>query len=634
MNKLGRGLQRFKVSKFQGHCSGFETVQLLNHATFFRATIQACRKLIILPSVFLAAALVCSCTSPEKKIARPPNLAGKWDFSFFQLNPNVAAYLVEVTRSGGDGAAMVQVISDKGDHSAPALVNMGVGIALGTCGLNVIFSDTGLLLLDLRNGDSWSITTANGTMTSVQANPDNTSAAMVTTSGTYTCLSAPCPEGVYETSLPLPWDISQAAPVQDFQLDQVNVSQDNANLSATIAEQKILSLYLVNLAPGDTVRLCYARKTQSDEQGESFFSVRLVNEYRFELIEDLRTPNMTSPETTLCHGFTALGAEARADFIFSLADLNDSAWIDTIRESVNGIPVYSYDFEDPSPVNDLAPDGIRWQLRRPVDMTGQAQVSTVLSLAGNSSYRAVGGTTMSMSGSVLEGSANMLGGLIGGLGGGGAAGGMFGNTQGVSFSINDGQRGGYLASFAGALPDPRTVMGTFTAQQGVCIDQGQFIAGINSGEFLSLASPWSMTLVGQAQNCGAITNFTRQFSPFTPVQKADRFYSDPQVPVVDDYLNQHQLSGRMLGAGLYFTLSDFGRKDYRSSVFYGVAGESIAPGQNLQFGGTTIQVGDTTIQVGSTVYARPGLMGAFNGWLGFDSGWKCQGNGIFMVTFP
>ena len=49
-----------------------------------------------------------------------------------------------------NGAAMVQVLSDKGGNSGPALVTAQSPIPLGACGMNVIFADTNAVNLPQR----------------------------------------------------------------------------------------------------------------------------------------------------------------------------------------------------------------------------------------------------------------------------------------------------------------------------------------------------------------------------------------------------------------------------------------------------------------------------------------------------
>ena len=228
------------------------------------------QKLLAAAMVAAIAATVLSCDSP-KKTPNPPQVKGKWDIGFVQANPEVTTYLVEVSASGGSGAAQVQVLNDQRDNSGPATVTSLSPIPLGACGLDVIFADTGAVPLNLKNGDSWSITVVFGSVAQVQANPNNTSKAKVSVSGTYTCLAAPCHGGMYQSGVPLPWPITQLIGIEASEFKQVDINQTDANFTGTIAEQKILSWYLVNLNPGDTVKVCYERKTASDETGRELF---------------------------------------------------------------------------------------------------------------------------------------------------------------------------------------------------------------------------------------------------------------------------------------------------------------------------------------------------------------------------
>lgn len=582
-------------------------------------------RMVIAGLALLLIAGLGSCKAPERK-SHTPDAGGQWDFAFFQQNPNMTTYLVEVTAAGGSGSAWVQVLNDRGDNSGPSRVNALIPIPLGACGLNVIFADTLANPLKLVNGDNWSISVANGTVSLIEPGPNNSSLARVMTSGTYTCLVAPCASGMYRSGEPLPWDIQKAFATDEFDLDQIEITQTDANFTGTIAEQRTLSLFLVGIHQGDSVELCYQRQTASDEQGVSFFRVRLVNSNRYEQVENLNTPNLTSALQSSCYRFQAQAVDARVDFIISLADLNDIVWLDSVSETVNHNLVFSDDFETGALKNDLAPGGFRWQVRAPANMQGQAGISAVSPLAGTYSFRAIGGRTMAVSGSILAGAGNQLASFLGGFGGV--------NAEGVSFNINDGVKGGYFGSFGGALQESSALIGTFAGQEGACWEQGQFVAGINPSEFYPVSRLWTITLEGQAQNCDTITSFSRIFIPFLPLQKADRFYSDPLYPVLDEYLNAYKLYGRVLGGGIYFTMEDYAGNDYRNALFYGIISATALAGTSVQVGDTTILVGDTTLQVGNTIVPRPDLIGTYSGWLKFDQGWKCQSNGTFRVYFP
>ena len=563
--------------------------------------IAAAALVIFMVPVFFA------CDDPPREM-RITQVAGAWDIAVFQQSPATTNYLVEVTSAGKSGIAKVKIINDKGDNSGPTIVVSLKPVPLGACGMNVIFSAAPGDTVDLQNGDRWSITLAQGNPALVQAYADNTSQGAVNVSGTYNCWSGYCPAGLYETGIPLPWDIKRAGTIDEYELSMIDVTQTDANFTGTIAEQKVLSLFLVDHLPGDTIQLCYQRQAQSNEQGTDFFRVRLVNGNRYETAESLSVPNLTNESKQVCYKFQAQAIDSRVDFIFSLADFDNIVWLDSVVEDVNGVQKFADDFETGDLRNDLAPTRFRWQLRVPAQENGDSGVSGVRPLSGKYSFRALGGRTMDISGSILEGGNNQLVSLLGmgtGL-----------NFQGVFLKIYENFRNGYLSSLSGAFLQGSGLLGTFTGEKPGCLDQGQFIVAINPSEFANVSKPWTMTINGQAQNCGELTTFTKTMTPFIPLQKADRFYSDPNIPVRDADLASYQLNGRVMGAGLYFTLGDFSRQDYRNALFYGI----ITPTPDVQNGNTVTQI--------------PDIVGTYNGWLVVDKDWKCQSTGSFTVNFP
>jgi hypothetical protein len=535
-------------------------------------------------------------------------LAGLWDIAVFQQNPATTNYLVEVTTAGKSGVARVKIINDQGDNSGPSAVVSLKPVPLGACGMNVVFSALPGDTVNLQNGDRWSITLAQGNPPLVQAYQDNTSTGFLAVTGVYTCWPQSCPGGLYQSGVPLPWDIKQTGALDEYDLSMIDVTQTDANFTGTIAEQTVLSLFLVDHLAGDTIQLCYQRQAQSNEQGTNFFRVRLVNGNRYETVESLSAPNLTSAGNQVCYKFQAQAIDARVDFIASLADFDNIVWLDSVVEDVNGVQKFADGFETGDLHNDLGPTRFRWQLRAPAQENGESGVSPVRPLLGKYSYRALGGRTLDISGSIVEGENNQLLSLLGlntNLG-----------FQGVLLRIYENFRNGYLSSLAGAFLSGSGLLGTFTGEKPGCLDQGQFIVAINPSEFANVSTLWTLTVNGQAQNCGGLTTFTKTFAPFIPLQKADRYYSDPNLPVLDGNLAAYQLNGRVMGAGTYFTLEDYTRQDYRNALFYGI----INPTPD--------------VQNGSTVAVLPDIVGTYSGWLVMDKNWRCQSTGSFTVSFP
>ncbi len=548
-------------------------------------------------------ALIFSCQQAAQP-DQPIQLGGLWDLTVFQGNPNMRNYLIEVIQGGVTGAAKIKAYSNQADDSGPDTVNTGVPITLGACGLDVTFSDSVSGPLSLVAGDRWNIVVANGVVYAPEPHPANKSLAVLTVSGTFTCTSGFCPDGLYNSFVPIPYNVKVGSGTEEFELDQVSVDQTDANLSGTVPEPTVLSLFLVGHQPGDRIQICYKRKLRGADQANNF-RVRLADVHRFALLESKAGSNFAQDAETVCSSFQAQGRDARIDFIFSMANFNAIAWLDKVREKVNGTVGFRYDFESGALDNDLTPPLQRWQLRTPAYQQGDAMVNAIRPLQGNYSFRVVGGRSLPLTGSVMEQASNQLASLLGSVPG-------F-NISGALLEIYENFQGGYFATMSGAMQERDAIIGTFTGEKQDCREQGQFIAAINQNGILPVDKRWNMIMVGQAQNCRGVNNF-RQVFAFTPIQKADRFYSDPNRPLIDDYFNSYQLNGRELGVAMYFVLEDAAKTDYRTALFSGFINPS--PGQ-----------GD------STTPPQPNIAGAFRGWLGFKSDFKCQVNGTFQVFF-
>jgi hypothetical protein len=548
-------------------------------------------------------ALFFSCQEAAES-EEPVQLGGLWDLTVFQGDPNVRNYLIEVIQGGGTGAAEIKAYSNRADNSGPDPVNTGVPITLGACGLEVTFSDSVSGPLSLVAGDRWNIVVANGVVYAPEPHPANRSLAVLTVSGTFICSHDFCADGLYNSFVPLPYNAKVGSGMEEFELDQVSVNQTDANLSGTISEQTVLSLFLVGHERGDWIQICYERKLRGAE-GANSFRVRLADVHRFALLESKAGSNFAQEAETVCHYFQAQGRDARIDFIFSAANFNAIAWLDKVREKVNGTVVFRDDFESGALDNDLTPPLQRWQLRAPAYQQGDAMVNAIRPLQGNYSFRVLGGRSLPLTGSIMEQASNQLASLMGQVPG-------F-SISGALLEIYENFRGGYFATLSGAMQERDAIIGTFTGETQTCRDQGQLIAAINQSGIIPVDTRWNMTLVGQAQNCRGVNNF-RQVFAFTPTQKADRFYSDPNRPPIDDYFNSYQLNGRVLGVAMYFVLEDAAKTDYRTALFSGLINPNPAQGD-------------------STTPAQPNLAGAFNGWLGFKNDFKCEVNGTFQVVF-
>ncbi len=552
------------------------------------------------------AALSVSCGKVISDSNETLKVKGLWDLTVFRSDPDVINYLVEVVEGGGSGIAVIKVYSNLGDNSGPDIVNAGAPIGLGACGVELTFSDSVSGPLSLNPGDRWNIVVADKIIYAPEADADNLSVAAISAGGAYTCLDASCNDGLYNTMVPLSYDAKVGSGLKEFELPQVKVSQTDANFSGTVPEEAILSLWLTGHQRKEEIQLCYKRKLHA-EQGTNYFRVRLADAHRYLLLENKSGNKFSTREETVCHSFRPQAKEVRIDFIFGLSNFNSEARLDDLRERIAGSTVFSYNFESGDLLNDLGPGKLRWQLRVPAYQQGDALVSNLLPLQGNYSFRALGGRSLPLNGSILEQSSTQMASLLGQVPG------M--NISGVLLEIFDNKKGGYFSTLSGAIQGEQAILGTFTGEKTGCQDRGQFIVAINQGNIFPVNQPWTMSLVGQAQNCRKVGNFREAFVPFRPVQKADRFYTSETLPVLDRYLNAYQLNGREIGTALYFILEDYNKVDYRNALFSGII--NPVPDQ-----------GD------STTAPQPNIVGTFNGWLGFKNDSKCQANGTFQVFFP
>lgn len=551
--------------------------------------------------------LILSCTSVEEN-DKVIDVSGFWDLTVFSADPNQSNYLIEVIVGGGSGEAQIQVYNNLGDDSGPSVVTADVPIALGSCGVNVVFSDSVGGPLNLHLGDRWNIKVIDGTIYSPESDPDNRSVAKIEEAGVYTCLKQVCDDGLYQTAVPLAYDVKVGSGLVEYEIPMLKVNQSDANLNGSVPEETVLSLWLVGHKEKQPVELCY-RKRLNGGQGDNYFRVRLVDIHRYQLLDNNAGDNFNTPEQNVCVRFEPEGTEVRIDFIFGLANFNSIAWLDQIQERIKGATVFSYDFETGSLDNDLPAPQQRWQLREPAYRHGTAGISNIRPLHGNLSFRVVGGRSLPLTGSVLEQAQTDIASILGQVPG------M--NIKGVLFEIYENTRGEYFSSLSGALQETDGIIGTFTGEKDGCREQGQFIVGINQGKIYPVDRLWTMTLVGTAENCKGIRNFRETFTPFRPVQKAERFYSDANKPLLDRYLNPYQMNGRVIGTALYFVLDDYDDLDYRNALFAGLINTNPNP-----------EDGDTNAP------PEPNIAGTFNGWLGFKNDLKCQTSGTFQVFFP
>jgi len=546
-----------------------------------------------------------SCDNP--KPASPPiQVGGFWDISFFQEIAQTSSYLIEVSQSGGSGTAKIRVYNDRGDSSPDEItVSEADTIPLGNCGVSVIFlRPSPLTPLNLVKGDRWQVVVIGKIAYPPEPNPNNQSQALVSSSGEYNCLMSQCPNGLYASSLPLGYDFQDAVLSGEMELSQIEITQNNSSLQAVIPEQHILSLYLVGHSQGDQIQLCYKRRLESDGEEVSFFRVRLVDTHLYQLLESVSENEFGNTVQAVCHNFQAEGDQLRIDFIFGLSDFNDTAWIDQIEEVVNGETVFSYDFETGGLDNDLALPYQRFEIRSPNYQQGEAKVSGINPIDGNYSFRVIGGRELIFSGAIIQNPSDDLANSLG----------QFGSTvSGISFEIYEPFKNGYFASFAGAIQGTSAMMGVFSGEKTACQDPGQFIVSINTQEIIAIDQTWEMSLNGEAEDCfpGDSVEFDKVFSPFKPVQKAERFYSEPTEPLVDELSNRYKLIGRVSGNLIYFILTDFDQIDYRNAIFYGPINPELQPGDTQS----------------------PAVSGDFNGWLKFESGKRCQTSGTFEVIF-
>ena len=549
-----------------------------------------------------------SCEEP-KPSSPPVNLSGSWDLAFFQASAQTTTYTLEVTTSGGSGSAQVKVYNDKGDSSPPTTVSEGSTIALGSCGLWVLFSST-VGSFNLVAGDRWQIVVVRNMPQEPEPHPENQSQVALQVGGTYTCLVESCSSGIWKSSSPISQDFPTPLGTEEYELLGIKTSQNDSNLSGVVLEENILSLNLVEVSAGDIIRLCYQRRLEGANDN-SFFWTRAVNANQFLDLEYHQGDDFNQQAKKTCQEFIAGADELRIDFISALESASDIIWLDEVEVFKNNQLIFSDDFESGDFKNDLPAPQKRWELRSPEYMFGGAGISSIKPLLGNYSYRVVGGRALGLSGSVLENVSTQYASFLGQVQG------M--KISGVLFEIYENKAGGFFATFSGNLVNNQSAIGTFGGRGTDCQESGQFILSINAKDIYPLNQSWQMSLTGTATNCQDISDFTKSFKKFEPTQKGDRFYSKTDQPLVDELANEYQLRGRVLGTAVYFTLEDVPTPSYQNAIFYGII--------NTEEGVNPEETNEQVVQV-------PNIVGVFSGWLKFESGWKCQTEGNFTVYFP
>ena len=556
--------------------------------------------------IFLAIFLLIFACEEPKESSLPPQVGGKWDLTLLEVNSQTTTYTIEVVQGGGSGSAQVKVYNDRGDNSGLSVVQNGDSVSLGSCGVEVVFSDTAGGF-NLVLGDRWQVVVQGDAPGSPQPHPENQSQAKVSAQGTYTCLLANCSKGIWQSSLPLSSDLP--FPTEDErELVQVSVEQSGANFSGSVLEEVVLSLNLPGLSRGDSVQVCYLCQLERGGNN-SFFRARLVNGKGYQVLASRSGDNFSSSARRVCHSFSAREKELRLDFILGLQSAQDIFWMDELELVINGSTVFSDDFESGDFQNDLPAPQSRWELRFPGYQQGEAGISDIRPLSGNYSFRAFGGRRLALSGSVLEEVGREYASFLGQVQGL--------KISGLFFEIYENFSQGYFSSFSGAMESSRAVAGTFKGVGEGCLDEGQFVLSINPGDFYPVNQPWEMTLSGQTQNCTQKA-VALIFNQFQPVQKGERFYSPSGEPVQDNYGNQYQLWGRVSGRVIYFFLGDYANPGSQKAVFYGIINtDGVNPEETDQ----------EVVQV-------PNIIGQFQGWLGVEAGWSCQAQGNFQVIFP
>lgn len=508
-----------------------------------------------------------------------PNLQGVWDFSLTSEPLPAKEYTVTVESGGSVGVAVVSVTGPMSSNT-PTLVT-GNTVALG-CGISINFADPIIPAnFSLATGDNWLVAVSNGSPRApVPGNTVDSNLGPVTSGGSDSCVAKLCDGSALASLVPGSAKTITGSPVGGGQWHSVRITQNGPNVTASVAEQRVLSLYLSTvilpgftiipplISAGDMVTLSYRRTIQADGVGGDLWRVVIRDGVNIIEVEHLWGDALSVTGTKLVsHTFIPSSFEILVDFMAGLSGQGENVVLDEVEAMTPAGMFFSEDFESAPTANcwPVLANADRWELREPVWSIGSLCVSVNGALEGAYSARWAGGSTRDITGSIITGSA--ISGITSLLGIG-EDGADLSALNGLFLEAVESTWTYHLTSFSATEQGVGTLVGTFRGESRAhdCIEVGQMTASIQQAQATNVsASYWVMNVAGDAISCvpALASGNTLQFGDTLTTASGDTIrilqFGTAFVGAeksIDDYGNSYDLRGAVGGNAVALTLTD------------------------------------------------------------------------------
>lgn len=408
-----------------------------------------------------------------------------WNF-MLQSMPELAKYFVKVEGAGGSGSAVISARKKVGATETPLgnfTVYAGVGIPLTAYGPTIQFSDSGGSL-NLVAGDQWVMMVDSNQLVGIFPTGLNAS------TNYRLALTAPatvpkCQYGLFN-ALPgvtmsiggVPQQIS-ASPMQ-VQANDYLTSGDVPETSMLLFSTgfPLIPGSIPVVKAGDQIEIVYDRNIVSDGQGGDYFEVLAVSDRRLQLLDLVQ--GQTESAQTITQDFSSDGSFVGIEFISGLSGSSDSVKLDNFKFRVNGLELFSDDFE--APALKMGFPNFVWMPATPAAMLGSASQCSYNALSGAQSWCVNGGRAWTVYGQGAE---------------------MNGVT-GLEFTITDGSIGTsfFEGAFLGMVSNS-VMSGTYSGKNydSTCTEQGAFVDLIDPSETAYMGGAWNLGIQAQLKNC-------------------------------------------------------------------------------------------------------------------------------------
>lgn len=408
-----------------------------------------------------------------------------WNF-MLQSMPELAKYFIKVEKTGGSGNAVISArkVVDKAETPLGNFtVYAGVGIPLTAYGPTIQFSDSGGSL-NLVAGDQWVMMVDSSQLVGIFPTGLNAS------TNYRLAMTAPAtvPKCQYGLFNALPGiSMSIGGVPQQLSAGIMHVEAGDYFTTGDVPETSMLLFstafpLLPGSVPvvqaGDQIEVSYDRNFISDGQGGDFFEVLAVSDRRLQLLDLVQ--GQTEPTQNVVKVFTSDGNFVGIEFIFGLSGSSDSAKIDNFSFRVNGVELFSDNFEGQS--LKLGYPNFVWMPASPSVMLGSAGLCSYNALSSAQSWCVNGGRAWTLYGMGAE---------------------MNGIT-GLEFTITDGSVGSsfFEGAFMGMVSNS-VMSGTYSGKNydSTCAEQGAFVDLIDPSQTAYAAGNWNLGIQAQLKNC-------------------------------------------------------------------------------------------------------------------------------------